>query len=85
MDLDADFRPGKITPFPPTAFNDLDKEEGRASINPIVLDEEEDKGNSPLTTPVTERPIEPPMLHTGCRFGKRFENVLEIAYRTLFE
>ena len=30
--------------------------------NPIVLDEEEDKENSSATTPVSERPTEPPRL-----------------------
>ena len=28
--------------------------------NPIVLDEEQDKENAPPTTPVSERPTEPP-------------------------
>ena len=41
LDMDAVFRPGKGTPFPPTTFDDLSM--GGSVGNPIVLDEEEDK------------------------------------------
>ena len=59
LELDAVFRPGIDTPFSPTTFDDLSME---GSVeNPIVLDEEENKENSaPTTTPVSERPTEPP-------------------------
>ena len=41
LDMDAVFRPGIDTPFPPTTIDDLSME---GSVeNPIVLDEEEDK------------------------------------------
>ena len=55
LDMDAVFRPGIDTPFSPTTFDDLSMEG-----TPIVLDEEDDKKNAPPTTPVSERPTEPP-------------------------
>ena len=51
VDMDVVFRPGIDTPFSPTAFDDL--EIGGSAENPILLDEEEDKENSP-TTPLSE-------------------------------
>ena len=87
MELDAVFRPGihRIdTPFSATAFNDLEMVEGGSSENPIVLDEEEDK-NSSATTPVSERPTEPPRLLRSRPFRRRTENVKEFVFRTLFE
>ena len=58
LDLDAVFRPGSDTPFSPTTFDDLSME---GSVeNPTVLDEEEDKENAAPSTPVFERPTEPP-------------------------
>ena len=73
-ELDAVFRPGIDTPFSPTTFDDLSME---GSVeNPIVLDEEEDKENSaPTTTPVSERPTEPPRILRSRAFGARIENV----------
>ena len=59
LDLDAVFRPGIDTPFSPTVFDDLLMGDGSVG-NPIVLDEEEDKENAAPTTPVSERPTEPP-------------------------
>ena len=57
LDFDAVFRPGIGTPFSPTPFDDL---EVGGSENPILLDEEEDKENSPpTTTPVSERQMRP--------------------------
>ena len=59
-ELDAVFRPGIDTTFPPTTFEDLSI--GGSAENPIVLDEEEDKENSaPTTRPVSESPPEPPV------------------------
>ena len=83
-ELDAVFRPGIDTPFPPTTFEDLSME---GSVeNPIVLDEEEDKENAPpTTTPVSERPIEPPRLLRSRAFGARIENVPDYVYRNLFQ
>ena len=52
LDLDAVFETGIVTPFSPKAFDDL--ELGGSAENPIPLDEEEDKDNSPPpTTPVS--------------------------------
>ena len=54
LGVDAVFSPGCDSPFSPTALDDLEK--GGSAENPILLEEEEDKENSPLTTPVSERP-----------------------------
>ena len=59
LDMDSVFRPGIDTPFSPTTFDDLSME-GSSVENPIVLDEEEDKEIAPPTTPMSERPTEPP-------------------------
>ena len=84
LDLDAVFRPGIDTPFSPTTFDDLLMGDGSVE-NPIVLDdEEEDKENAP-TTPVSERPTEPPRLVRSRPFGARIENVPDYVYRNLFE
>ena len=84
LDLDAVFRPGIDTPFSPTTFDDLLMGDGSVE-NPIVLDvEEEDKENAP-TTPVSERPTEPPRLMRSRPFGARIENVPDYVYRNLFE
>ena len=37
--------------------------------NPIVLDEEDEKENSPPSTPESERPTEPPRLMRSRPFG----------------
>ena len=74
LDVDAVFRPGIYTHFPPTAFDDLKM--GGSADNPILLDEEEDKENSPpTTTPVSERPTRPPALLRRHPFRTRIENV----------
>ena len=54
VELDAAFKPESGTTFWPTAFNDIEMEEGGPSKNPIVLDEEEDKQKSPILTPVSD-------------------------------
>ena len=53
--------------------------------NPIVLDEEQDNENAPPTTPVFERPTEPPRLLRSRAFGARKENVPDYVYRNLFQ
>ena len=80
--MDAVFRPGIDTPFSPTTFDGLSME-GTVE-NPIVLDEEEDKENSPPSTLETERPTEPPRLLRSRPFGTRLETVPETLYRILF-
>ena len=54
LDVDAVFRPGIATPCSPKAFDDL--EMGGSAENHVLLDEEEDKENSPPITPISERP-----------------------------
>ena len=75
LDMDAVFRPGIDTPFSPTTFDDLSM--GGLVENPIVLDEEEDKENSPAapSTPESVRPTEPPRLPRSRPSGPRIENV----------
>ena len=85
VELDAVFRPGIDTLFSPTAFNDLGMGERGSFENPSVLDEEEDKENSSPTTPVSERPTEPPRFLRNRPFGGQIENVPKFLYRTLIE
>ena len=77
LDVQALFRPGIETPFSPAAFDDL--EVGCSAENPILLDEKEDKENSPPTTrtPVCERPSRLPAKLRSRPFGRRRENVLD--------
>ena len=84
LDMDSVFRPGIDTPFSPTVFDDLLMGDGSVE-NPIVSDEEEDKENAPPTTPVSERPTEPPRLLRRRAFGARIENVPDYVYRNLFQ
>ena len=59
LDVDDVFRLCIDTLFSPTAFDDFEMGEGSAE-NPILLDEEEGRENSPPpTTPVSERPTRP--------------------------
>ena len=82
LNMAAVFMPGIDTPFFLTTFDDLSFE---GSVeNPIVLEEEEDKENA-STTPVSERPTEPPRLQRSRAFGARIENVPDYVYRNLFE
>ena len=84
LDMDAVFRLGIDTPFSPTTFYDLSM--GGSVENPIVLDEEQDKRNSPPpTTPESLRPTEPPRLQRSRPFGARIENVPDYVYRKLFQ
>ena len=82
-DMDAVFRPGKDTPFSSTTFDDLSME---GSVeNPIVLDEEEDKENSPRSTPESVRTTEPPRLQRSRAFGARIQIVPDYVYRILLQ
>ena len=84
LDMYAVFGPGIGTPFSPTTFNDLSMGEGSVE-NPIVLDEEEDKENSPPpAAPECVRSREPARLQRINAFGARTENVPEHVYRNLF-
>ena len=84
LDMDSVFRPGIDTPFSPTVFDDFLMGDGLVE-NPIVLKEEQDKENAPLTTPVSERPTEPPSLLRSRAFGATKENVPDYFYRNLFQ
>ena len=85
MDMDAVFRTGIDTPFPPPTFDDLSME---GSVeNRIVLDEEEDEENAPPPpwTPESVRPTKPPRLQRNRTFGARRENVPDYVFRNLFQ
>ena len=85
LDIDSVFRRGIDTPFLPTTFDVLSME---GSVeNPIVLDEEEDKENSPPapSTPDSVRPTEPPRLQRSRPFGTRVEKVPDYVYGNLFQ
>ena len=85
FDVDAVFRPGIDAPFSPTSFNNLEMGETGSSENTNLLNQEEDKENSPPTTPVSERPVEPLRVPRSRPFGGRVKNVPEFVYRTLFD
>ena len=72
-------------PFSPTTSDDLSM--GGSVGNPIVLDESEDKENSPPapSTPESVRPTEPPRLQRKRPFGARIENAPYYDYRNLFQ
>ena len=84
LDMDAVLRPGKDTPFSPTTCDDLSM--GEVSVeNPTVLDEEEDKENSPLpSTPEPLRPTEPPRLQRSRPCGARKKSFLIIFIENCF-
>ena len=83
LDMDAVFRPGIDTNLSATTFDDLSMEE--TDEDPIVLDEEEDKENSPPSTPESVRPTEPPRFQRSRAFGARRENVPDYVFRNLFQ
>ena len=81
LDMDAMFRPRIDTPFSPATSDDLSME--GSGENSFVLDEEEDKVNSPPppSTPESARPTKPPRLQRSRVFGARMENVPEYVLR----
>ena len=83
--MDALFKPGIDTPFSPTTFDDLSIE--GSNENPIVLDEEDDKGNAaPLpSTSESVRPTEPPRLQRSRAYGARMENEPDYVFRNLIQ
>ena len=84
LDVDAVFRLGVDAPFLPWNFNDFHM--GSLAENQILIDEEHDKENpSPLpTTPVSERPSQPPELLRIRPLGTRIKNFPDYIYKTLF-
>ena len=84
--IDAMLRPSIDTPFSPTTFDDSSMGGWEGSVeNPIVLDEEEDKENSPPSPPESVRPTEPPRLQRSRAFGTGTKNVPDYVYRKLFK
>ena len=82
--LDAVIRPGIAIPFSPSTFEDLSM--GGSVENPIVLDEEQDKENSPPpSTPESATSTEPPRLQRSRAFGAGIENVPDYVYRNLLQ
>ena len=77
-------RPVMLTQFSQLVLTDFEMG-GRPSENRIVLDKEEDKENSHLKTPVSERPTETPSLLRIGPLGKQIENLPELVYTTPFE
>ena len=54
--------------------------------NPFVLDEEEDKENTPPpTTPESVIPTVPPRLQKSRAFAARMENIPDYVFRNLFQ
>ena len=82
LNIEVVFRPRIDISFFPTAFFDL--EMGRLAGNLNLIDDKEDKENSPLTTPVSERRTRPPALLRSWPVGTRVEIVPGYVYRTLF-
>ena len=83
LDTDAVFRPGMDTPLSTSNFNVF--ELGSIPENPILIIEEQDKKESSPppthpTTPLSERPTEPPALIRSRPFTKRIENVPNCIY-----
>ena len=83
LDVDAAFRPRIDTPFFPNAFDDL--EMGGSAGKPILFDEEEDKENSPPTTPIPEKQSRPPAMLRSRPFGTKIENVPGYVFRKLLQ
>ena len=83
--MDPVFQPGIDTPSAPLTFKDF--ELGSMAENLILMDEEQDKENSPCptTTPVSERPNRHPVLMTSCPFGTGIEKFPDYVYRNVFE
>ena len=86
LDMDAVIRAYKDTPFTPSTFNAF--EMGSKAEIPILINEGQDKKNSLPphlpTTPVSERPIQPPEWMTNRPFGTRIDNVPDFPFRNLF-
>ena len=73
LNIDAASRPATDTFFSTTAFYSL--EMGGLVENPILLDDEKDKENSPTTTTSSEKPNRPPALLRSRAIATRPESV----------
>ena len=83
LDVDTVCRQKIDSPFFSTALDDLKM--GGSARNPILLDNEEDKENSSLTTPVFEKRTRPNVLLRSRLFGTTFENVPDYGYRMFIQ
>ena len=83
LDVSAVFRPWIDTPFSATALDDLEMRE--SAENPILLDDEEDKENSPPSAPVFERPTQPPAVLRSRLFELGVGKVPGYVYNKLFQ
>ena len=85
LSLNAVFRPGIDTPVAPLNFSDFEI----VSIpeNPILIDEKQDKENTPPfpKTPLSERPTQSLLLMKTRAFGTKNESVPDNVIRKLFE
>ena len=82
-EVDAVFGPVIDSTFTLTAFDGL--EIGGSVENPVLLDNENDRDDSPLTTPVSKRPNGPPTLLRSRVFATRIEIVREYVNKSLFQ
>ena len=86
LDIDAVSKPSIDTLFSLLSFNDFKM--GSTAEKPILIDEEQYKEISPPphpTTPVSERPTQPPLMSRSRHFGTRIENISDFVWRNLFE
>ena len=77
LEVDALFEPGTFKLFLPTALNILERRE--SVEKPNLLDEEEDKRNSPLKTPFYGRPNYFPALLQNRQFATKLESALDVS------
>ena len=84
FNMDAVFGPSVDTPFSLSTFTKC--EMGSMSENPILIDEEQDRKNSPLPRPptstVSERPTHTLVLMRSCRTGTRSDSVANYVHET---
>ena len=87
LDVDAVFRPGVATPFSSSTVNDFVM--GSMVDNPIPMDEEQDKENSPhppySSTPISETPNQSLLIMRSRPFETALENVPDYVFRNMFE
>ena len=84
LDVHVVFRRDIDRPFSPSVYDDF--EMGSMAENPLLIEQEQDKENFPPlpSTPVFERPTQPPTLRS-CLLGTRIENNPNYVYGNLFD
>ena len=84
LDVDVVLRPGIAKPFSPSTFDDF--EMGSMAENPILIDKEQDKEDSPPpTSSASETPTHSRVLRRSGPFGTRIENFPDYVHGILFE